>query len=171
MKLIDVSTKKFPNTFTMVDDEDYEEHNQWKWQYSGSECRKFYVRRTIHTPNKKYAVKKLHREIMKPKGLETIDHINGDTLDNRKCNLRICSRAENSMNLNKCKRKTSSIYKGVHWNRQKSKWKSVINKDRKVHHIGFFNNEKEGALAYNEKAKELFGEFARLNIIREKPNE
>lgn len=103
----------------------------------------------------------MHRLIMNtPEGM-LVDHINHDCLDNRKSNLRICTHAENARN----KRPVigTSKYKGVYWDKTNKKWEAHIRKGKDVKYLGQFKCEKKAALAYNEKAKELFGEFAYLN--------
>jgi hypothetical protein len=117
----------------------------------------------------------MHREIL---GLNhgdrsLVDHRNGNTLDNRRCNLRLATRAQNVFNTAKRKAKATSKYKGVTWSKQASsngtkydgKWRAQIRHNSKLIHIGMFTNELEAARAYNSKAKELFGEFARLNDV------
>lgn len=100
----------------------------------------------------------LHRFIMKcPDHLE-IDHINHDTLDNRRCNLRVCTRQENNMNKGLYNHNTSGVT-GVTWDKEKEKWKSQIKINNENRHLGYFKN-KEKAIKIRKKAeKELFGEF------------
>jgi hypothetical protein len=108
----------------------------------------------------------IHQLIMNtPKGMET-DHINGKPLDNRKENLRICTRAENGRNRGYPKNNTSG-FKGVYWHKGGKKWCAQIAHNKKRIYIGCFKDKEEAARAYDAKAKELFGEFARLNF----PNE
>ena len=91
-----------------------------------------------------------------------VDHIDHDGLNNCKSNLRIATLSENRRNSRKAK-DTSSKYKGVSWHKNNKKWEVKIGFNYKKIHIGYFNNIKEAAEAYNKKAKELFGEFAYLN--------
>jgi len=95
-----------------------------------------------------------------------VDHINGDNLDNRKKNLRLCTYAENNRNRKPLENKTSK-YKGVGLNKNyKIKtWQARIVKNSKRYSLGYFKNEKEAALAYNQAAKKYFGEFAYLNYM------
>lgn len=98
-----------------------------------------------------------------PEGKVT-DHINGNKLDCRGENLRVCTRHQN--NFNKFKRiGRTSKYKGVYWQDLISKWRARIQFNYKMYHIGVFKNEIEAAKAYNLKAQELFGEFANLNLV------
>ncbi len=107
----------------------------------------------------------MHREIMSnpPNGI--VDHIDGDIFNNRKYNLRIVSAKESSYN--KCKfTKSQNPYKGVvprHDN--PSLWRASITKDGIRIGLGSFSTPQAAAVAYNEKAREIYGDFARLNTI------
>lgn len=143
----------------IVDDEDFELLSQWKWQlYSGG-----YARRSYRKNGKSMNVA-MHRFILKlPKGLYT-DHINGNRLDNRKENLRVCSYRENAYNRVK-RTGTSSIFKGVYWHKHNKAWLTGIRlKEGKLKVVGYFKNEIHAAMAYDIWAKELYGEFAKLNF-------
>ena len=93
-----------------------------------------------------------------------VDHINGNVLDNRKCNLRLCTRAENARNAKKPKSNTSG-YIGV--SKSGKKWQAQISLNGKTHYLGTFEDKIEAARARDRKAIELYGEFARLNFPRE----
>ncbi len=99
-----------------------------------------------------------------PNGKPCIDHIDGNKTNNSLENLRLCSYSQNNRNRNK-RENASSIYKGVCWDRSLGKWKAQIQINSRRESLGLFTNEKEAAQAYDEKAKELFKEFAKLNII------
>ena len=73
--------------------------------------------------------------------------------------------SENQMNRNKTQKHTSSNYNGLSWNKSRSKWIAHIEKDKNNVHIGYFLDEKEAARSHNEKATELFGDYAYLNDI------
>lgn len=92
-----------------------------------------------------------------------IDHINNDRLDNRIENLRECTNQQNGFNSNRGRGK--SRYKGVAWSKGSRKWRAYINNHYKQLHLGLFTCEHEAAKAYNKKARELYGEFAKLNEI------
>ena len=92
------------------------------------------------------------------------DHINGNGLDNRRNNLRTCTNAENLQNRPKQKNNTSG-FKGVFLNKLTGKWEARIYSRKTRTYIGLYKNKIDAANAYNEKATELFGEFARLNKI------
>ena len=110
---------------------------------------------------------RLHRLLT---GLESgdgkcVDHINGNGLDNRRCNLRVCTQHENLCNRRKfMESSTTSFYKGVSWHKLRSKWRAYIRVNGHAIHLGLFINEKEAARAYDQAAMTYFGEFARLNF-------
>lgn len=93
-----------------------------------------------------------------------VDHIDHNKLNNCIDNLRWSTYSENSMNRVKSKNRTS-IYKGVSFHKPSKKWLCHIALNNKIIHVGLFDTEIEGAQAYNEKAKELFGEYALLNKL------
>ena len=156
------SMKNIPLTqgrFAIVDDADFDWLNQWKWQYShkGYAVRSFYK-------NGKMEYVEMHRSLNKtPAGFQT-DHRDGDRLNNQRFNLRTASASQNAMN-RKPRADAKSKFKGVSWSKQKSRWVSRIFFDKKSIHLGFFEEEKEAAIAYNEAAVNKYGNFARLNII------
>jgi hypothetical protein len=115
--------------------------------------------------NKNYET--LHRLIMDcPKGM-VVDHINGDTLDNRKSNLRICTKLQNQYNQKKHKGNKHSKYKGVTLRKElKSKpWEAFIYANRTHRRLGYFATEIEAAEAYNKAALQMYGEYAKLNEL------
>lgn len=95
-------------------------------------------------------------------GYKLVDHIDGDGLNNQEVNLRKATTSQNLMN--KRKQLGASIFKGV--TRNRNKWKSVIETKGQQSYLGVFDTEEEAALAYNKAARELFGQFAKLNEVR-----
>lgn len=164
--------KRIPLTrgvFALADDADYEWLNQWKWRLTGRyvvrEQRISEVAGLTRETRKKV---QMHRAIMEACAGQQVDHINGNPLDNRRENLRVASRSQNQHNkgsivLRKGK-PTSSIYKGVAWNKRKRGWWVAIAVNRKSIFIGVFKDEIEAAKAYDEAAKKHHGSFARLNF-------
>ncbi|MFD2704209.1 HNH endonuclease [Salibacterium lacus] len=149
---------------TIVDDADYPYLSQFKWHYCYG-----YALRYDKDHYAKTGVSKnifMHRELVNtPEGLKT-DHINGDKLDNRKENLRICNSAQNAANKLTTKHKsTSSKYRGVMLPKGRRKWESYIYSKRKRTRLGFFETEEEAALSYNLAAKKIFGDFANFNKL------
>lgn len=148
--------------FALVDDEDFEYISQWKWCVAG----RYAIRVTQKNKIKKMI--SMHREINKtPDGLIT-DHVNGDGFDNRKINLRTCTQKENCHNQRAQSKKKSSKFKGVSWRRDCKKWRAYIALNKKIKHLGYFDDEKDAAMAYNRAALVLHGDFCRLNLIMDR---
>lgn len=105
----------------------------------------------------------LHRFILRPPTDIQVDHINHDSLDNRRSNLRICTLAQNCMN--SAKRGGSSRYKGVYFYKKTSKWAARIKSFGKTIYLGYFTEEVDAARAYNRAAEILYKDFANPNII------
>lgn len=106
----------------------------------------------------------LHRFLMNPSNKNDIDHINNNSLDNRKINLRECSHSCNMRNRRKNK-PGSSKYKGVYFYKPLNKWNAQIEIKGKKIHLGYYQDEIEAAKAYNLAALLYHREFALLNII------
>jgi len=155
-------TKQIPLTkgkFATVDDDMYEYLMQWKWYCSTSGRA---VRTERHGKNQIMIY--MHRVIAKtPEGMEC-DHKNMNPLYNCRENLRNCSRSENSANKNKYSTNTSG-YKGVTWSKGMRKWKAQITVNYKNTVIGYFEKIEDAVNAYNEAAKERFGNFSRVNEV------
>ena len=149
---------------TIVDDDMYNYLNQWKW--SAQKGRNTYY--AVHSSKPQNGKQKsicMHREILGLKagdGRHT-DHINGDGLDNRRCNLRICTRSQNHQNRHSIR--GTSQFKGCSWYKRDKNWEVSITLNSRKIHLGYFDNEIEAAKAYDKKAGELFGEFAKCNFI------
>lgn len=175
MKLIPLSKNGRKNKgkyFAMVDDENFEILNQFSW--SAMRCSDIWYAvhskaapRTIPNKQGKTTVTYMHRLIMAASAGEEVDHINHNGIDNQKNNLRKCTGAQNIKNYTKSKNKKSSIYKGVSYYKRVKKWQASICCDNKPTWLGHFKTEVEAAIAYNEAAKRLHGEFAHLNIIEQ----
>ncbi len=149
----------------LVDDEDFEWLSQHKWRmnertgYAICSMRKD-IYRTVS----------MHREILSkssiglPIGL-LVDHIDFNKLNNCKANLRFVTKAQNNRYVGKRKNNTSG-YKGVRWCKKGKRWRSEITVNWEHKWLGYFDTVEEAATAYNEAAKEYFGEFACLNLIK-----
>lgn len=145
----------------LVDDEDYEYLNQWKWCANRSIGGYYAVRTDKQKADQKRETICMHRLILNaPKGLQ-VDHINHNTLDNTKQNLRICTNSQNQMNRSPCGK---SKYLGVTYYRNNTCLRASIKANNKSIHLGYFKTEEEAAHAYDEAAKKYFGEFANLNF-------
>lgn len=143
----------------IVDDEDYEWLVRWKWHARKGRHGVYALR---WEPGGKGRYLRMHRVIMSPGEDEVVDHINGDSLDNRRCNLRVCDIQQNSFN-QRAQRGAVSSYKGVSF--CGGKWHSRITVYGNTLFLGQFDTEEEAAQAYNEAATKHHGEFARLNEL------
>lgn len=132
--------------YALVDDEDYPILNQFKWHLSGGgyAVRSQHIKLGVNQYKNKHV--RMHRLINKtPKDLQT-DHINGNKLDNRRCNLRSVNASINGMNRGKTKKNTSG-YKGVYWDTWSSKWKAEIKVNYKKISLGRYSNIKQAVKA------------------------
>lgn len=151
--------KKIPlghGQFAIVDDEDYEKVCRYKWHtMSGSK-----------NPNC-YAVTKvrMHRLVIDAPMGYMVDHINGDTLDNRKANLRLCTNSQNQQNTGS--RGGSSKYKGVSLLKNRGKWMATFQFDGKKYYCGMWDSEEDAARAVDKKRGEVCGDFASKNLWHE----
>lgn len=137
--------------YALVDEEDYNRVIKYKWYY------------TKQGYGYNDSVGYMHRFIMEitdPKIL--IDHKYHDTLDNRKSQLRVCTKQQNSFNMNSFG--GVSIYKGVYWHKRANKWSVIIRAGKKRLYLGLFTDEEEAARAYDAAAKKYHKDFARLNF-------
>jgi len=112
--------------------------------------------------NKK-RIHKLMQHVFMDDKKSSIDHINGDSCDNRLANLRVATHQQNMFNRRPVK-STTSKYKGVCWDKEIKKWKVCITIKKKTKSIGRFCDEIEAAKAYDKFAKKYHKEFARLNL-------
>ncbi|MBN1804423.1 MAG: HNH endonuclease, partial [Sedimentisphaerales bacterium] len=147
-----------------VDQDDYYRLRKYKWVVSLRSGKFYAVRIKLdRTDGGKYSsVISMHREIMNAGKGQLVDHRNLDSLDNRRGNLRIATQSENMQNRQKRKNATSQFI-GVCFDKRANDWVGVVTREGKSYWLGHFDSEIEAAKAYDEKAKELFGEFARLN--------
>jgi len=147
----------------IVDDEDYERLNIFKWCAAWEkDAKSYYAMRNVRN-GKKRTIKRMARVIMNAPLDKQVDHINHDTLDNRKSNLRLATCQQNHFNM-KPQTRTSSIYKGVSFYKSTHKWEAYIKKDGMKHHLGLFKSEKDAALAYDRVALKMFEEYAYTNF-------
>ena len=158
--------KKIPLTqgkFALVDDEDYERLVVDRW-FAHKDGRNFYACRNGRDEESgKRTYMLMHRQILSvPHGIET-DHISGDGLDNRKSNLRKCSKTQNVHNAT-IRLDNSSGYKGVSRATKSKKWQAQIRVDGKLIHLGLFTCLIKAAKIYDTAARKYFGEFARTNF-------
>lgn len=138
----------------LVDDDDWHELNQQAW---------YVDKNTGYAYNND--LKTMHR-LLKPcdDKSKVIHHINGNRIDNRRHNLEIVSATDNAHQKKEKSKNASSKYFGVSYEKKRKKWQAVIKKDHIRYWIGYFLKEEDAAKAYNEKALELYGHSANLNL-------
>ncbi len=149
-----------PNHYAIIDDSDALTVLRHKWHYVNG-----YATTAIYRPEtQSQQTLSMHRMIMgSPTGLE-VDHINGDRLDNRRENLRVCSHANNASSKRRGLNNTSR-YKGVAWVKSRAKWMAYIQPKGRLINLGYYKNRHDAALAYNRAAQKWFGEYAMLNTV------
>ena len=162
----------------LVDDEDYDYINQFRWCAQYNSCTKtFYAVRAQYIkkkdkgdhPNKKQFSVRMHRVILGVTDPELyVDHVNGDTLDNRKKNLRTCTPSQNARNRTKPEARNITGFRGVSRakNTTNKVWKAQIrNHNGKKMGIGYYLTPEEAARAFDKAALEIYGEFCgKLNF-------
>jgi len=146
----------------IVDADLFEELNKYRWFLANDG----YARRTkeVAKIDGKRVVKAylMHREVLgTPRGMIT-DHINGNKLDNRKANLRVCTRSENAMNRSTPSHNISG-YKCIHWLSREKRWCVAVTGGKKKVHVGTYKNISEAVLARDLVIQQLHGGFARLD--------
>lgn len=148
--------------FATVDDDDFKFINQYKW-HAHKHGNTFYAIRGEWVNGKVKSIR-MHREIMKAKPGEIIDHKDCNGLNNQKSNLRFCTHSENMRNRTSHKNSTSK-YLGVYFDKSRNKYRATIYINKKNVCLGRFDDEISAAKAYNHCALIQHGEFARLNKI------
>ena len=146
--------------FAIVDEQDYESLSQFKWTVKINPTNTYAYRKdggkTIH----------MHRVVLEAKHEEICDHINGNGIDNRRKNLRLCTMSQNMAN-SKLGAQNTSGYKGLL--RRNGRWVARIcfktNGKKNSKWLGTFNTKRDAAIAYNTALRKIHGSYARLNKI------
>lgn len=145
----------------VVDDEDYPLLAALKW--SALKSKRTWYARTVVYLNGRAINLQMHRLILRtPRGAQ-IDHTDHDGLNNCRHNLRSATPSQNCQNRRR-RRDSTSGYKGVCLHKRIGKFQAYISQPGRILHLGYFLTPEEAALAYDAKARELFGEFALLNF-------
>lgn len=148
----------------LVDDEDYERVAAFKWHATcSSRKRRWYAARNATLPDGRQTKVRMHRFILNAVTALQVDHENGDGLDNRRSNLRPASNGQNQHNRSLSPSSTTG-FKGVTFHRRWNRYYARIYNDGKEISLGYFADARSAAVAYDIRARELFGEFARTNF-------
>jgi hypothetical protein len=170
MNKIYLKGKNAIGKYVIVDNEDFYWLNKFNW----------YLNKNLHYPFNEYARRNrlnknnsdqilMHRVILEKYKIKIenklIDHINNNSLDNRKSNLRIATKSQNKAH-GQIYKNNSTGYRGVYYEenfRPNKKWRVRISVNGKDKHVGRYKTKEEAALAYNEVAIQYFGKFAYIN--------
>ncbi len=142
----------------LVSDEDFDQLSAFSWHVSGG----YAVTNVPSTGTHRYTLLGMHRVIARAQKGQQVDHINGNRLDNRRENLRLCVDQENARNRRVPEH--SSVYKGVSWRKRERLWSSRIMVDGKSLWLGTFDQEATAAAIYDLAARKYFGAFAVCNF-------
>lgn len=142
--------------FTLVDRDDFDALNERRWSLN--------THRYAVTYTKEGRTQRMHKVIA---GGALVDHINGDGLDNRRANLRLCTVQQNNLNRRMNKSGSRSGLKGVSWHARDSKWRARIivpsptgSGDGRVVCLGYFDDPSKAHAAYCAAALKYHGDFA-----------
>jgi hypothetical protein len=159
-----IHSKKYGRHKVEIDDEDAKRVFQHEWHVN-YQFRRGYMRAVSITSSINKKTIYLHRFILEAQKQKNyvVDHKDGNPLNNKKENLRICSYVGNAQNANVSIRNILKL-KGVRYHSY-GQYQARIQCAGKKYHLGLFASKEDAARAYNEAAKRLHGEFARLNVI------
>jgi len=162
--------KKIPLTqgqYAIVDDDDFAWLSLRKWCAARAVNGVFYAVRRVWWPGGKRRQRTVYMHVLIARVMgpvaDQVDHQDGNTLNNRRSNLRPATQSQNLRNRKK-QIKTTSRFKGVYWHKAERKWMARIMVNKKRLFLGQFSDEVQAALAYDEAARKHFGEFAKLNF-------
>lgn len=160
MKKVKLTQRKY----TLIDDRDFKKVNEYKWCATKGGSNIFYAVRRLTISKNKIRLFYLHHAILGKKKNKVVDHINGNSLDNRRSNLQFVTYSQNSMKRHN-RSHNKSGYRGVYLHNRGNRWIAQIRLKNKSFYIGSFINKKDAALAFNKMAKKFYKKFAVLNKI------
>lgn len=148
----------------LIDDCDWERLRNFRWRAKWDHrAHSFYVLRDIRgVPGVRLTTRCMHQDILCVERGTIVDHVNHNTLDNRRANLRICTASQNMANRAK-QSGTSSRFKGVTLHRKTGRWQAAIFRNGRGFYLGLHSTEEAAAMAYDVAALDKFGEFALTN--------
>ena len=149
----------------IVDDEDFIAVAIFKWfAHKQTKAKTYYAERNIHVAIGRRKPLAMHVYLLDPPDGYQVDHIDGDGLNNRRNNLRICRCSQNQGNA-RIRKDCSSGVKGVTFRKSKKQWVARIQVNKKRMDLGGYNNLEDAAKAYADASIKYFGEFARPECV------
>ena len=143
-------------THAVIDEADAADVGRFNWRFNG----RGYVCRSVRIGGFRKTIA-LHRQLLGvTKYSQQVDHIDGDPLNNRRANLRVCTNAENSRNRTRLRRDNTSGVCGVTWYSKKRKWGAGIRLNGRRKHLGLYTTLEAASRARREAAIKYFGSFA-----------
>ena|SRR5208337_938909 len=164
---LDQSSRHIPLTqgqFAIVDASDFEWLSRWKWCLLKLRDDLMYAQTWVYDGRCGRPFYLMHRLILGAKKGQFCDHKNWNGIDNRRSNLRLCTRSQNQANR---PLQSNNIYgyRGIYFDPERVKWEAKIKVQSKTVHLGRYETKEQAARAYNDAATFYFGEFAQLNLI------
>lgn len=159
MKAIQLSN----GALVKVDDSDFDWLSRWNWHAVGNPGKRYAKRFERRGAGVRVAIS-MHRELVGAGLGEQVDHVDGDSLNNQRANLRLCDHRGNHRNARKQAKPSASRFKGVAWMKSLRRWQVRITVDGKKLFLGYTDSDEKGARMYDEAARLHHGEFACVNF-------
>jgi len=153
----------------LIDDEDFDRISKMRWHaWYNKNGDSFYAHHSVYVKGESPRVIRMHRHILGVTDTNLdVDHIDGDTLNNQKYNLRVCQSHQNTANQVNLRSDNTTGYRGVvkYFYNNTKKWTAQLSNKGKVIRLGYFDSPEEAAKAFDKAAKETRGEFCgKLNF-------